>query len=55
MDFREFIDRSIQTGKEDDKKNSHKEILQGYTIANQPIPRIEKPYITFKSNDGNSF
>ena len=56
MDFREFIDRSLQDNKEkDNKKNSHKEILQGYTIANQAIPQIEKPYITFHSKDGNSF
>lgn len=56
MDFREFIDQSLQACKEkDDKKSSHKEILQGYTIANQPIPQIDKAYITFKSNDGSSF
>lgn len=56
MDFREFIDQSLKTDKEkDNKKSSYKEILQGYTIANQPIPQIEKPYITFNSNDGSSF
>ena len=43
MDFREFIDQSLQACKEkDNKKSSHKEILQGYTIANQPIPQIDK-------------
>ena len=56
MDFREFIDQSLQACKEkDDKKSSHKEILQGYTIANQPIPQIDKAYITFKSDDGSCF
>lgn len=56
MDFREFIDRSLQADKKiDNKKKSHKEILQGYTIANQSIPQIEKPYITFHSKDGSSF
>ena len=56
MEFREFIDRSLQNSKEEDsKKNSHKEILQGYTIANQPIPQIDKAYITFNSKDGSSF
>lgn len=49
MNFCEFIDQSLQAGREDSRKNSHKEILQGYTIANQPIPRIENPYITFGS------
>ena len=41
MDFREFVDRSLQVNKEkDNKKNSHKEILQGYTIANQAKPFV---------------
>lgn len=56
MDFREFIDQTLQAGKEEDnKKKSHKEILQGYTISNQPIPQIENPYITFMSKDGSNF
>lgn len=55
MNFCEFIDQSLQAGREDSRKNSHKEILQGYAIVNQPIPRIENPYITFGSKDGSSF
>ena len=56
MDFREFIDRSLKANNEEDnKKNSRKEILQGYTVADQPIPQIKKPYITFHSAEGSSF
>ena len=56
MEFREFINQSLQASRDiEEKKNSHKEILQGYTIVNQQIPRITDPYITFNSNEGVSF
>lgn len=56
MDFQEFINQSLYAGKNsDNKKKSTKEILQGYTIEKQPIPVIEKPYITFNSKDKSCF
>ena len=56
MNFRELIDNSLRESKEsDNQKNSRKEILQGYTISEQTIPKISEPYVFFKSEDGAAF
>ena len=57
MKFSEYIEQFLQENiiEEKNKKKSNKEILQGYIVAEQKIPDIAEPYITFKSQKGDKF
>lgn len=56
MNFKQLIDKTlIEFDEGRSQKKSTKTILQGYTIADQGIPEIKDPYITFHSLTGEEF
>lgn len=55
-EFKNFIDQALISDFSDiNSKKSKKEILKGYTIAEQKSPKIQNPYITFSSPTGDIF